>query len=161
MQRALHKIAAKVTLVCLLTSGLTLGCKAARVEQCNRLIDAINGLDLTPPAGEDGSAVAELAKKAETGAVALEAVPLQDAQLGVFRKRYQDNLRAFAKVNREVSVTMHEVKKLEGAADPSGKVAELNQRLDAQKTEIDQRAQESSKLTSEINTYCSGPNRRP
>lgn len=134
-----------------------LGCKSARIEQCNRLIERINGLDLTPPKGEDATAVEQLAKKAEQSAASLEFVSLKDERLIEFRRQYQDNLKAFGQVNRAVAATILQLAKSESTPDPSLKLNELEKELDAQRAEINQRAQESSKLTSDINRYCSGP----
>ncbi len=131
-------------------------CKGGRVDQCNRLIDKINALDLTPPKGEDEAAIGQLAAKAEDGARVLDTVDLKDPQLVGFRQQYQQNLRAFAAVNRAVAATMVEVKRLERSIDATAKMSELEKKLEAQRKEIDQHAQASGKLTEQINAYCSG-----
>jgi hypothetical protein len=145
-----------LALATLVLWGLAPACKSARVDQCNRLIEKINALDLTPPKGDDVGAIGQLATKAEQGAVALDSVVLRDPQLVAYRQQYQQNLRAFGTVNRAVAATMAEVKKLEGSADPSAKLNELEKKLDTERAAIDKHARESEKLTGEINGYCSG-----
>jgi hypothetical protein len=140
----------------LVALGFGPSCKASRVDQCNRLIEKINGLDLAPPKGDDVRAITELATKAEQGAAQLDSVALKDPRLVAYRQQYQTNLRAFGSVNRAVATTMAEVKKLEGSADPSAKLGELEKKLDDERATIDKHARESEKLTADINAYCSG-----
>ncbi len=157
MQKPPRLVATHLTLATLVLLGFAPSCKASRVDQCNRLIEKINALDLTPPKGDDAGAITELATKAEKGAAELDSVKLKDARLVAFRQQYQTNLRAFGSVNRAVAATMAEVKKLEGSADPSAKLSELEKKLDGERGAIDKHAKESEKLTAEINAYCSGP----
>jgi chromosome segregation ATPase len=156
MQKLPRLAATNLALATLIAVGLGSGCKASRIDQCNRLIEKINALDLSPPKGEDLGAIGQLATKAEQGAAALDSVALKDPQLVTYRQQYQKNLRAFGTVNRAVAATMAEVKKLEGSADPSAKLNELEKKLDHERAEIDKHARESEKLTGEINGYCSG-----
>jgi hypothetical protein len=156
MQKTPRLVTANFALIALVVMGLAPACKSGRIDQCNRLIEKINALDLTPPKGDDVGAIGQLATKAEQGAVALDSVALKDPRLVAYRQQYQQNLRAFGTVNRAVAATMGDVKKLEGSADPSAKLNELEKRLDTERAAIDQHARESGKLTAEINAYCSG-----
>jgi hypothetical protein len=156
MRKAYRFVGVNSVLLTLLVVGLAQGCKSGRVDQCNRLVEKINGLDLAPPKGDDVGAIGQLAAKAETGAKTLDEVKLEDARLVGYRRQYQENLRAFAAVNRAVAATMADVKKLEGAPDPSAKLNELEKKLDTERSAIDRHAGESGKLTAEINAYCSG-----
>jgi len=156
MQKPPRLVATHLAFVTLVVLGLGPSCKASRVDQCNRLIEKINALDLAPPKGDDVGAIGQLATKAEQGAAQLDSVALKDARLVAYRQQYQTNLRAFGSVNRAVAATMAEVKQLESSADPSAKLSELEKKLDDQRAAIDKHARESEKLTGDINGYCSG-----
>lgn len=128
-------------------AALTLtGCGKSKVEQCNSFIGeanksqsafvAISAAMLNPPS------LIPRAEKLEASVKAMEALPLKDAKLDGFRRKYIEYTNTFAKGLRELA--------------SYGKDPAKNAARDKTAKELDAVGEKEGKLIEEINGYCSG-----
>lgn len=121
------------------------GCGKSKVEQCNSFIGeanksqsafvAISAAMLNPPS------LIPRAEKLEASVKAMEALPLKDAKLDGFRKKYIEYTNTFAKGLRELA--------------SYGKDPAKNAAREKTAKELDAVGDKEGKLIEEINGYCS------
>jgi hypothetical protein len=140
----------------LAVSGFSYWTIAQKVEQCDRLIAALNEAHSTVLALKvrDASSSYQLAQNLEGMTLKLGLVDLEDSQL----QEYQID---FARTYRELSQAFRQISRVLQLANTSEKTQEgfkqiERARMDVQSVQISviQTAREADRLTQQVNLYC-------
>lgn len=136
-----------ITLACCVTGAVLatlVACGEGKVAQCNKLSEAINKIDVTPPKDEDPNGMDVMAGKFEKSATDVAAVTVADAKLQEIQKKYVENLRAMAKSTKDMGEAIKKLK-----ADPAAAAS-------AEMPKMPDHGTESGKIVDEMNKYCQG-----
>jgi hypothetical protein len=137
-------------------SGFSYWKIAQKVEQCDRLIAALNAANATVLAlkVQDASSSDQLAKNLEGMTLKLGLVELEDPRL----QTYQLD---FARTYRELSQAFRQINRVLVLANTSEKTQESLKHIEQARTDIQsvqisviQTAREADRLTREVNLYC-------